>query len=186
MTEVYRSVRPPVSAWLLALLLLLLWLLFILITNIFLNANMANKMEMRNACTHMSCQLETHKIFYFFVSVFMRNTQIQQQRNQHEPSQKLNTQAGQKARRILLIRGGESQNGGERTRVPSAVRSKVSRRSPVQVIAGYYNGIDDWTDPSLDCSQISALTPKSERRKSQLQLDLNERCNFYDLSPLLL
>lgn len=27
---------------------------------------MANKMEMRNACTHMSCQLETHKIFLFF------------------------------------------------------------------------------------------------------------------------
>lgn len=68
----------------------LLLLLFILITNIFLNANMANKMEMRNACTHMSCQLETHKIFlfFYFVSFFMRNTQIQQQRNQHEPSQK--------------------------------------------------------------------------------------------------
>lgn len=83
MTEVYRSVYPLIVAP-------SFLLLFILITNIFLNANMANKMEMRNACTHMSCQLETHKIFYFFVSVsfFMRNTQIQQQRNQHEPSQK--------------------------------------------------------------------------------------------------
>lgn len=104
---------------------LLFLLLFILITNIFLNANMANKMEMRNACTHMSCQLETHKIFlFFFFLFFMRNTQIQQQRNQHEPSQKqkLNTQAGQKEWGNITY----MEERGKRTRVLSAGRSKVS------------------------------------------------------------
>lgn len=84
----------------------------------------------------------------------MRNTQIQQQRNQHESSQKLNTHTQthtswpKRTGNILLIkREASPKMGGERTRVLSAVavavsvRSKVSRRFPVrvQVIACYYN-----------------------------------------------
>lgn len=107
---------------------------------------MANKMEMRNACTHMSCQLETHKIFYFFVSVsfFMRNTQIQQQRNQHEPSQKQkieHTSWPKRMGNITYIEKGIPKWRGENT---SFKRRQIEslRRFAVQVIAGYYYGID--------------------------------------------
>lgn len=135
-------------------LLLPLWLLllFILITNIFLNANMANKMEMRNACTHMSCQLETHKIFlfnFFSFCFYAQHANPTTKKSTRVEPKIEHTQAGQKERgNILLIkREASPKMGGERTRVLSAVavavsvRSKVSRRFPVrvQVIACYYN-----------------------------------------------
>lgn len=137
----------------------------------------------------------------------MRNTQIQQQRNQHESSQKLNThthtQVGQKesGEYIAYKARGEPQNGrGENTSFKRRRRRRFSQIESLQTLPSasasdcrlLYCGIEDWTDPSPSLSrvcsdsQISALTPKSEYRKSQLQLDLNERCNFYDLSPLLL
>lgn len=105
----------------------LLLLLFILITNIFLNANMANKMEMRNACTHMSCQLETHKIFLFFLFCFFFYAK------HANPTTKKSTRAEPKTENWthkLTKKNGENityiAKRGERTRVLSAGRSKLS------------------------------------------------------------
>lgn len=159
---------------------------------------MANKMEMRNACTHMSCQLKTHKIclfIFFFVSYFLcetRKSNNKEINTSRAKNNKLNTQAGQKEwGNITYIEKGIPKWRGENK---SFKRRQIEslRRFAVQVIAGYYYGIDviQTSDDGLtrtDSRLVANLCTNPQiREPKKPALDLNERCNFYDLSPLLL
>lgn len=152
---------------------------------------MANKMEMRNACTHMSCQLGTHKIFLFFFILFLFLCETRKSNNKEintsrAKNKKLNTQADHKewGEYYLYSEAREENTSFKRRQIESL------RRFAVQVIAGYYYGIDvrrtnglTWTDSRL----VANLSTNPQiREPKKPALDLNERCNFYDLSPLLL